>query len=83
MTIAEHTRAVLMKDLPAQGLRAGDYGVVVHVGHDPKDASLVLGYMLEIFAADGSTLGVVDVPADAVRPGRPDDIPCVRPVAAE
>jgi hypothetical protein len=39
--------------------------------------------MLELFAADGSTIGVVTVPADAVRAPSEDDMLHVRRVAAE
>jgi len=79
--IPEHKRAVLTRDVPEHGLVAGDYGVVVSV-HKGSGES-VLGYTLEIFAVSGDTIDVIDVPADAVRPARNDEIGHARPVAAE
>ena len=78
--IAEHDRAVLLQDIPEHNLVAGDYGVVVSVF--AKDGK-ALGYVLEIFALNGDTIGIVDVPADAVRPARRDEIGHARAVAAE
>jgi hypothetical protein len=60
--INEYDRVVLTVDLPEQGLRAGDVGVVVMVHEGGK------GYELEIFAVDGHTLDVITVNADQVRP---------------
>lgn len=78
--IAEHTRAVLVKDVPENGLVAGDYGVVVSIH---KRNGEILGYTLEIFALNGETIDIVDVPADAVRAARGDEVGHARPVAAE
>jgi hypothetical protein len=60
--IQEHERAVLTRDLPEQGLKAGDVGTVVHVYRDG------VAYEIEFFALDGRTLDVVTVEADQVRP---------------
>lgn len=78
--IPEHARAVLVKDAPEHGLVTGDYGVVVAV-HRKEDS--VLGYTLEVFALNGDTIGVVDLPADAVRAARGDEVGHARSVAAE
>jgi hypothetical protein len=43
----------------------------------------VTRYLPKLFAIDGSTIDVVDVPADAVRPARSNDLSHARPVAAE
>lgn len=59
--IREHERAVLTRDLPEQGLQAGDVGTVVHVYRDGA------AYEIEFFALDGRTLNVVTVAADQVR----------------
>jgi len=65
--IREHERAVLTRDLPEEGLQAGDVGTVVHVYCDGA------AYEIEFFALDGRTLDVVTVEADMVRPiGRRD-----------
>lgn len=75
--IAEHTRAVLVRDIPEHRLVAGDYGVVVSIH---KRDSQVVGYTLEIFALNGD---IIDVPADAIRAARGDEVGHARPVAAE
>lgn len=59
------TRVVLTRDVPDEGLRRGDVGTVVEVYEDA--AGDVIGYELEVFAADGSTLAVASVPEVAVR----------------
>jgi hypothetical protein len=81
--IPEYTRAVLARDVPEARLVAGDMGVVVDITPDKTDPARALWYMLELFAADGSTIGVVTVPADAVRAPSEDDMLHVRRVAAE
>ena len=79
--IAEHDVVVLTRDVPEHNLVAGDTGVVVsiHAGADGAH----LGYVLELFAVDGSTIDVVDVPAGSVRRARSSDVSHARPVAAE
>ena len=59
--IREHERAVLTRDFPELGLRAGDVGTVVHVYRDGG------AYEIEFFALDGRTLDVVTVEAEHVR----------------
>jgi hypothetical protein len=83
MTIKEHSIAVLVRDAPEHGLRTGDTGAIVPVMRDAARPDLAFWYSLEIFALDGSTLDVIDVPADAVRPGGPGMVPHARALAAE
>jgi hypothetical protein len=59
MTLALYQRVVLTQDLPKEGLRAGDVGVIVE--HHSARADVPEGYELEVFAANGHTV--------AVRPG--------------
>jgi hypothetical protein len=59
------SRVILMRDVPEEGLCRGDIGTVVEVYDDPSGD--VIGYELELFAANGDTLAVASVPADAVR----------------
>lgn len=73
--IKEHERAALTVDLPEHGLLAGDIGVVVHIY--PGEAA----YELEMIAADGTTLDVVTVERDFVRPLSRMDILHARSVA--
>ncbi len=79
--IAEHDVVVLTRDVPTHKLVAGDTGVVVSIHTDAGGARA--GYLLELFAVDGSTIAVVDVPASSVRRACSSDLSHVRPVAAE
>jgi hypothetical protein len=65
MTPALHQRVVLTRDIPEEGLRAGDVKVIVE--HYPARAEVPEGYELEVFAPNGQTITVVSVPASAVR----------------
>lgn len=80
--IVEHGYAVVTRDIPEEGVRAGDVGVVVHIHYRPGDTAPV-GYMLERFTINGESLDVVSVPADAVRATTSADVTTARPVAAE
>ena len=77
MTLAAFQRAVLTRDLPERGLRAGDVGVVVEHYAAVADE----GYELEFFSATGETLAVVSVPAAAVREANKDEVLAVRKLA--
>jgi len=79
MTFALHQRVVLNEDLPAEGLRSGDIGVIVE--HYPATSDAPEGYELEIFAADGRTLTVVSVPATAIREAQPHEVLSARAFA--
>lgn len=80
--IREHGYAVLTRDLPQEGLRAGDVGVVVHI-HTRPGVDGPVGYMLETFTIDGESLDTISVPADAVRAANERDRASARQVAAE
>jgi hypothetical protein len=69
-------RAVLTVDLPKEGLRAGDIGVVVE--HYSANGDTPEGYELEFLSARGDTIAVVSVPASAVRGVREREILAVR-----
>jgi len=72
MTIKEHEEAVLTRDLPEEGFEAGDVGTIVAVHADGRGEPA--GYTLEIFGLAGETLGIVTVPADAVREVRNGEV---------
>ena len=76
MSLSLFDRAVLMKDLPADGLRAGDVGVVVE--HYDARGDSPEGYELEFFSARGETVAVVSVPATAVRVAESHELLTVR-----
>jgi hypothetical protein len=70
---------VLLHDVPEEGLRAGDVGVVVEVFRGRE--GVTPGYMVEFMTLTGETVAVVDVTADAVRPVSAKDMPQVREIA--
>lgn len=79
MTLALYQRVVLTQDLPKEGLRAGDIGVIVE--HYTARADVPEGYELEVFAANGQTVAVVSVPASAVREATEHEVLSVREMA--
>lgn len=66
--IKEYDTVALTIDILEKNLRRGDLGTVVMIHGDH------LGYELEIFSADGSTLDVVTVKSAQVRPVTKRDI---------
>jgi hypothetical protein len=66
--IREHDRVVLTEDLPAEGLRAGDVGVVVHIAPDARS------YAVEFMTLDGETIDVIPLTAAQVRAVREREI---------
>ena len=78
--LAEHEVVVLTRDLPGEGLRAGDAGVVL-LAHQGRDG-VPPGYTVEVTTVTGETVAVVDVEADAVRPASEQDIRHSRTVTA-
>jgi hypothetical protein len=66
--IKELDPVVLTRGLPEHGLRAGDVGWVVMVHNEGA------GYEVEFVTLAGETLSVVTVPAEGVRPVRPEEI---------
>lgn len=79
MTLELFQRVVLTQDLPGEGLRAGDVGVIVE--HYPAKADVPEGYELEFFSAGGQTVAVVSVPATAVRKAQTDEVLSARTLA--
>jgi hypothetical protein len=68
--IERYKEAVLTKDLPEKGLKAGDVGTVVEVHEGEAGA----GYSLEFFSPSGETVAVATIPADATRPAASDEV---------
>lgn len=60
--IREHENVVLVCDLPAHGLKAGDVGTVVLVYAEPP------GYEVEFMTLGGDTVAVESVEKEKVRP---------------
>ena len=66
--IGEFERVALTRDLPEEGLVAGDAGTVVHVYEGGK------GYEVEFFALNGRTIAATTVMTDDVRPVGDEDV---------
>lgn len=79
MTFTLFQRVVLTQDLPDEGLRAGDVGVIVE--HHPAREDVREGYELEFFAAGGQTVAVVSVAATAIREAGSREILSTRELA--
>jgi hypothetical protein len=75
---------VLLHDIPAEGLCAGDVGTVVE-RHDVPGRET--GYSVEFFDMLGNTVAVVTLPASALRVPTCADRPAVRaqpaPISAQ
>ena len=72
--------AILTRDVPESGLRAGDIGTVVELHVVPGVAEE--GYSVEFFDMTGNTVAVVTLPASALRIPTPADRPTVRALSA-
>jgi hypothetical protein len=66
---------VLLRDIPEQGLCAGDVGTVVE-RHDVPGRET--GYSVEFFDMLGNTIAVVTLPASALQTPTRVDPPAVR-----
>jgi Domain of unknown function (DUF4926) len=72
--IKELDTVALTRDLPEQGLRRDDLGAVVLVYNDGE------AYEVEFVALDGTTVALLTLDADAVRPIRAREIAHAREV---
>jgi hypothetical protein len=72
MKIKEHDCVVLTKNLPAENLKAGDVGTVVHIYKDG------VAYEVEFVTLAGDTVAVATVEAMDVRPVGKQDLNHVR-----
>ena len=76
MKIKEHDCVVLTADLPAENLKAGDVGTVVHLHKDGA------AYEVEFMTLTGETITVATVEASDARPINKRDINHVRELQA-
>jgi len=72
----EHDRIVLQKNLPEEGLQAGDVGTVIHV-HRGGEA-----FEVEFMTLGGETVAIVTLLASEVRVVSKRDITHARELAA-
>ncbi len=73
--IKEHDRIVLSKDLPAEGLLAGDVGTVVHIYNKGE------AFEVEFMTLEGETVTVVTLPSSQIRAVGKRDIAHARKLA--
>jgi len=76
MRIKEHDCVVLTANLPAENLKAGDVGTVVHLHKDG------LAYEVEFMTLAGETITVATIEAANVRPISKRDVNHVRELQA-
>ncbi len=72
MTLHELDTVVLNRDLPAEGLRRGDIGAVVHLLSDDH-------FEVEFTRASGRHLALVELSSDDLRLMADNDVLAVRP----
>ena len=73
--IQEHDCVVLTRDIPSEGLQAGDVGTVVHLH---RDAS---AYEVEFITLTGQTVAVATILPSQLRPVGRRDLTHVRELA--
>lgn len=78
MTMELYQEVALTRDLPEEGLKAGDVAVLIDFVPHPSNGED--GCVLEVFNAIGQSLKVVAVPISAIAVLRPDEILTVRPL---
>lgn len=74
MTAQLYEEVVLNRDLPEEGLKAGDLGTVVYIYPG--------GYEVEFFTASGKTRSVVTLDSQDVRSVGENEMVAVRPLSA-
>ena len=79
MNFPLYSDIILLRDLPEEGLSAGDIGTVV-ARHDVS--GLETGYSVEFFDMLGNTVAVVTLPMSCFRLPTRRDIPTVRLMAS-
>ena len=80
MAFELYSDVILTRDIPGDGLRAGDVGTVVERHVVP--GVIEEGYSIEFFDMTGNTVAVVTVPAGALRLPTHEDRPAVRALTA-
>ena len=75
--IKEHDCIVLTREIPDEGLQAGDRGTVVHIHRDG------VAYEVEFVTLTGQTVAVATVLSSQLRPVNRQDIAHVRELAAQ
>ncbi|HUB26215.1 MAG TPA: DUF4926 domain-containing protein [Tepidisphaeraceae bacterium] len=79
MTPKLYEQVALRRDVPEDGLKAGDVATLVEIV--PGPAGMGQGAVLEVFNAVGQTICVTNVSVDDVQPLTAGEILSVRPLA--
>ena len=77
--IVPDTRVIVTRRIPDESVLPGDVGKIIEEHRDAQGT--ITSYKLEILSADGHTLAVCPVPADAVREAMVTDRLCSRMTA--
>jgi len=80
MAFELYSDVILTRDVPEQGLRAGDVGTLVDRHVVPAVAEE--GYSVEFFDMTGNTVAVLALPASALRVPTAADRPAARALSA-
>ena len=80
MAFVLYSEVILTRDVPEEGLRAGDIGTIVERHAEPGAGEE--GYSIEFFDMTGNTVVVATLPAGALRLPTPADRPAVRALSA-
>lgn len=76
MKIELYKEIALVRDVPEEGLRAGD--VATLIDYVPHPAGGEEGAVLELFNAVGESIAVITVPLSFIAPLQSNQIPAVR-----
>jgi hypothetical protein len=79
MSLKLYDQVALRRDVPEDGLRAGDVATLVDIAPGPPGRPQ--GAVLEIFNAIGESICVTSVSVEDVEPLTADEILSVRPLA--
>lgn len=74
--IREHDQVILVADVPAEGLKAGDVGTVVDIHGGGQ------GCVVEFFTVSGETIAVTPLRMSQVREITAKDVSHARPMEA-
>lgn len=80
MTFELYSEVILTRDVPEEGLRAGDVGTVAERHAAPGTGDE--GYSVEFFDMNGNTVGVAALSPGALRLPTAADRPAVRALSA-
>lgn len=72
MSLDLYQRITLSRDVPEEGLKAGDIAYLLDYAPHPKGGEQ--GCVLEVFNAVGESITVLTVPESAIQPLQPNEV---------